>query len=168
MRRFDTLVDGIERIAAVFLAAITALMFVSVFLRYLFSWSIPDSYDFMRLVLGIVILWGIASVSYRGEHIAVDLVWSFLPRAARKALDVFATSVTLIAIGFFAWMMGTKVVSTRSDNVLTYDLQFPVWIYYLAAWIGLAAAVLFLVARLIRLVTGPDTPVDTHPIRTAE
>jgi TRAP-type C4-dicarboxylate transport system permease small subunit len=168
MRRLDRLVDGIERMAAIFLAAITALMFVSVFLRYLFSWSIPDSYDFMRLMLGIVILWGLASVSYRGEHITVDLLWSFLPRAARRALDVFATSVTLIATGFFAWMMGSKVLSTRADNVLTYDLQFPVWIYYLVAWIGLAAAVLLLAARLIRLPTLPDEPEELHPTRTAD
>jgi TRAP-type C4-dicarboxylate transport system permease small subunit len=168
MRRLDTLVGGIERMAAIFLTAITALMFVSVFLRYLFSWSIPDSYDFMRLMLGAVILWGIASVSYRGEHITVDLVWSFLPRAARKALDVFAATVTLFATGFFAWMMGSKVLSTRADNVLTYDLQHPVWIYYLIAWMGLAAAVLLLAARLFRLVTRPGTSEETHPTRTAE
>jgi TRAP-type transport system small permease protein len=168
MRHLDTLVDGIERMAAVFLAAITALMFVSVFLRYLFSTSIPDSYDFMRLVLGIVILWGIASVSSRGEHITVDLLWSFLPGTARKALDVFATSITLVATGFFAWMMGSKVLSTRTDNVLTYDLQHPVWIYYFVAWIGLAAAVLLLAARLIRLVTRPYTSDEIHPTRTAE
>jgi TRAP-type C4-dicarboxylate transport system permease small subunit len=168
MRRLDTIVDGIERMAAIFLAVITALMFVSVFLRYLFSWSIPDSYDFMRLMLGVVILWGLASVSYRGEHITVDLLWGLLPRAARKALDVFANAVTLVAMGFFAWMMGSKVLSTRTDNVLTYDLQHPVWVYYLVAWIGLAAAVLLLAVRLIRLVTGPDVPEELHPTRTAE
>lgn len=168
MRRLDILVDGIERVAAIFLAAIAALMFVSVFLRYLLSWSIPDSYDFMRLVLGIVILWGLASVSYRGEHITVDLVWSFLPRSARKALDLFATAVTLIAMGFFAWMMGSKVLSTRADNVLTYDLRLPVWVYYFIAWIGLAAAVLLLVVRLVRIATQQDTGEGIHPTRTAE
>jgi len=168
MRNLDTLVDGIERTAAIFLAAITALMFVSVFLRYLFSWSIPDSYDFMRLVLGVVILWGLASVSYHGEHITVELLWGFLPSAARRALDVLATAVTLIAMGFFAWMMGSKVLSTRTDNVLTYDLQLPVWIYYLVAWIGLAAAVLLLTVRLGRLIMRTDLSEETHPIRTAE
>jgi TRAP-type C4-dicarboxylate transport system permease small subunit len=168
MRRLDTFVDGIERTAAIFLAVVTALMFVSVFLRYLFSWSIPDSYDFMRLMLGVVVLWGIASVSYRGEHITVDLIWGMLPRGARKAMDIFSTTVTLVAIGFFAWMMGTKVLSTRTDNVLTYDLQLPVWVYYLVAWIGLAAAVVLLAVRLVRLVTQPDTLEPTHPTRTAE
>lgn len=168
MRSLDILVDCIERVAAIFLAAITALMFVSVFLRYLFSWSVPDSYDFMRLVLGFVILWGLASVSYRGEHITVDLVWSFLPRNARKALDLFATTVTLVAMGFFAWMMGSKVLSTRADNVLTYDLRLPVWVYYFIAWIGLAAAVLLLVVRLVRIATRQDVDEDIHPTRTAE
>ena len=45
-------------------------------LRNFFSVSIPDSYDFGRLLLGILIFWGIAATSYRGTHITVDLVWA--------------------------------------------------------------------------------------------
>ena len=108
----EKLVRAIELGASAFLAAVTGVMFVSVFLRYLFSWSIPDSYDFVRLVLGILILWGLAGTSYRGEHITVDLLWGALPRGGRIALDIFATVVTLAGLGVFAWMMGTKVLST--------------------------------------------------------
>ena len=39
----DRFIDVIEVTAAGFLAVVTLLTFVSVFLRYLFAWSIPDA-----------------------------------------------------------------------------------------------------------------------------
>jgi len=42
----------------------------------MFNYSIPDSFDIGRLLLGILIFWGIAATSYRGGHITVDLVWA--------------------------------------------------------------------------------------------
>ena len=57
----------------------------SVLLRYLFTCSIPDAYDFGRLLLGILIFWGIAATSYRGGHITVDLVWANVGADATSA-----------------------------------------------------------------------------------
>ena len=80
----------IEVTAAGFLAVVTLLTFVSVILRYFFAWAIPDSYDFTRLLLGILIFWGMAVASYRGDHITVDLLWSAAPPKVQRAMDVFA------------------------------------------------------------------------------
>jgi TRAP-type C4-dicarboxylate transport system permease small subunit len=158
----DRFIDLIEVTAAGFLAVVTLLTFVSVFLRYLFAWSIPDAYDFSRLLLGILIFWGMAVASYRGDHISVDLLWTAAAPRARRAMDVFAGLVTLIAMCAFTWMFAEKVIGTRADHVGTFDLRQPVWIYYFVAWIGLAAAVLLLIARTARLVFWPEklTPDD--------
>ena len=51
--RMDRFIDGIELAAAAFIGIVAVDIFVSVLLRYLFSTSIPDSYDFGRLLLGI-------------------------------------------------------------------------------------------------------------------
>lgn len=153
---FDRFIDAIELTAAGFLAAVTAITFVSVFLRYLFIWSIPDSYDFTRLLLGILIFWGMAIASYRGDHITVDLLWSAAPPWGRRAMDVFAALVTLVAMATFTWMFAEKVINTRADHVGTFDLRQPVWMYYLVAWIGLASAVLLLILRSVRLVLAPE------------
>ena len=72
----DRFIDGIELIAAFFVGLVAADTFISVLLRYFFSVSIPDSYDFGRLLLGILIFWGIAATSYRGTHITVDLLYA--------------------------------------------------------------------------------------------
>ena len=152
----DRFIDTIEMTAAGFLAVVTLLTFVSVILRYFFAWSIPDAYDFTRQLLGILIFWGIAVASYRGDHITVDLLWTAAPAWARRAMDVFSALVTLAAMATFTWMFAIKVIGTRADNVGTFDLRQPVWIYYLIAWIGLAAAVLLLVVRTGRLVLSAE------------
>lgn len=158
----DRFIDLIEVTAAGFLAVVTLLTFVSVILRYFFAWAIPDSYDFTRLLLGILIFWGIAVASYRGDHITVDLLWSAMPRWAQRTMDVFSALVTLVALAAFTWMFAVKVIGTRADNVGTYDLRQPVWIYYLVAWLGLGAAVVLLVVRTVRLVVAPEKFAATH------
>ena len=77
----DRFIDGIELIAACFVGLVAADIFISVLLRYFFATAIPDSYDFGRLLLGILIFWGIAATSYRGTHITVDLIWANVCRA---------------------------------------------------------------------------------------
>jgi TRAP-type C4-dicarboxylate transport system permease small subunit len=152
----DRFIDLIELTAAGFLAVVTLLTFVSVILRYFFSWAIPDSYDITRLLLGILIFWGMAVASYRGDHITVDLLWSAVPASAQRAMDVFSALVTLIAMGTFTWMFAEKVLDIRAAGTGTFDLREPVWIYYFIAWIGLASSILLLVARTVRLVFWPQ------------
>ena len=72
------------------------------------------------------------------------------------AQSVFAALVTLIGMATFTWMFAEKVINTRADNVGTFDLRQPVWIYYMIAWIGLAAAVVLLVLRTVRLLFSPE------------
>ena len=72
----DRFIDSIEFIAALFVGIVAADVFISVLLRYFFNVSIPDSYDFGRLLLGILIFWGIGATCYRGTHITVDLLYA--------------------------------------------------------------------------------------------
>src|SRR5258707_15560777 len=98
-RRFtDRVIDGIELLAAAFVGILAADIFVSVLLPYFFSVSIPDSYDFGRLLLGILIFWGIAATRYRGTHITVDLVWGGGGKRQQRMIDIFATLVLLFVV----------------------------------------------------------------------
>src|SRR5689334_7591139 len=94
----DRFIDSIELLAAIFVGLVAADIFISVMLRKLFSVSIPDSYDFGRMLLGILIFWGIAATSYRGTHITVDLVWANVNERWQRYIDVFATLVLLFVV----------------------------------------------------------------------
>ena len=122
--RMDRFIDTIEWIAAGFVGLVAIDIFVSVMLRYFFSVSIPDSYDFGKNLLGILIFWGIAATSYRGTHITVDLVWSSVGPRAKRAIDIFATLMLLFVVTVQTTMLFDKVRLTYQDNVLTYDLHF--------------------------------------------
>ncbi len=160
----DRAIDGTERVAGAFLAVVTALTFVSVLLRYGFAWSIPDSFDVGRYLLGIIIFWGIAVASYRGDHIAVSLLWSALGPKARRAMDVFAALVTMFCLVVFTWMVASQVLNTWRSNVLTMDLNLPVWPYYLVAWLGLALAVALMLVRIARQFLRKDDEPAPPPV----
>ena len=100
---------------------------VQVLLRNLFSYSIPDSFDFGRMLLGILIFWGIAATSYRGTHITVDLIWANVGPRYQRIIDVFATLVLLFVVTVQTYTLFDKVRGTYYDNVLTFDLRLPTW-----------------------------------------
>jgi TRAP-type transport system small permease protein len=164
----DRFIDGIELLAAIFVGIVAVDIFVSVVLRKFFSVSIPDSYDFGRLLLGILIFWGIAATSYRGTHITVDLVWSVASPRWKRVIDVFATLVLLLVVTTQTIMLFDKVRLTRADHVLTYDLNLPVWPFFAVAWLGDVSAVLLIAVRTFRLITRPETCARTPVVKAVE
>src|SRR6201998_2186053 len=101
----DGLHDTIEWIAAGFVGIVAANIFISVLLRNLFNYAIPDSFDIGRLMLGILIFWGIAATSYRGTHITVDLIWANVGPRYQRWIDVFATLVLLFVVTAQTWTL---------------------------------------------------------------
>jgi TRAP-type C4-dicarboxylate transport system permease small subunit len=158
-RAMDRFIDGIEWIAAFFVGVVALDIFVSVLLRYFFAVSIPDSYDFGRQLLGILIFWGIAATSYRGTHITVDLVWSSVGPRAQRYIDIFATSVLLFVVTVQTTMLFDKVRLTYQDHILTFDLNIPTWPFAAVAWLGDVSAVLLIAVRTYRLIFHPE---DIH------
>ena len=159
---FDRIIDSIEWMAALFVGLVAANIFISVLLRKFFSTSIPDAYDFGRLMLGILIFWGIAATSYRGSHITVDLIWSLSNARLKRFIDVFATLVLLFVVTVQTIMLFDKVRGTYNDNVLTYDLSLPTWPFFAIAWMGDVCAVLLIAIRTWRLIFQPET-LEEHP-----
>ncbi len=154
----DRFIAGIELTAAAFIGIVAADVFVSVLLRYAFAVSIPDSYDIGRMLLGILIFWGIAATSYRGTHITVDLIWSACGPRGQRRIDIFATLVLLFVVVVHSLMLFEKVYATYRDHVLTYDLRLPTWPFFAVAWAGDLAAVALIAVRAFRFAAGRGAP----------
>jgi TRAP-type C4-dicarboxylate transport system permease small subunit len=159
----DRFIDAIEWVAAVFVGIVAADIFLSVMLRYFFSASIPDSYNFGQLLLGILIFWGIAATSYRGGHITVDLVWANAGPRGQRVIDVFATLVLLFVVTVQTYTLLDKVIGTYDDNIETIDLHLPFWPFFALAWAGDVSAVLLIAIRTWRLIFHPE---DLHASET--
>src|SRR6202158_2152925 len=164
----DRFIDGIELIAAFFVGLVAADTFISVLLRNFFSIQIPDAYDFGRLLLGILIFWGIAATSYRGTHITVDLVWANVRPRFQRWIDVFATLVLLFVVTVQTYTLFDKVLATYRDHVLTFDLRLPNWPFFALAWIGDVSAVLLIAIRTYRLVFTPGSLTREQIIKPVE
>ena len=163
----DRFIDTIEWIAAAFVGIVALNIFLAVMLRNTISYTIPDSFDIGRMLLGILIFWGIAATSYRGGHITVDLVWANVGPKYQRMIDVFATLVLLFVVAVQTWTLFDKVRGTYNDNVLTFDLRMPTWPFFALAWVGDFAAVLLIAIRTYRLIFHPEEMQETK-IKTVE
>jgi C4-dicarboxylate transporter DctQ subunit len=158
VRRLDRLATLVETIAGLFLAAITLLVFISAIGRYVFAAPIPDAFDISRLMLGVVILWGFASVGYRGAHIKVDLVVELLPRHLERALNVLGALVLLLFTVLLAWKLADRLGSAFSSHEATMDLRLPVWPWLALIWLGVLASAFTSAARIILLLRSDGRP----------
>src|SRR6188472_2913596 len=156
----DRFIDTIEWIAAGFVGIVALNIFIAVILRNTMNYAIPDTFDIGRMLLGILIFWGIAATSYRGTHITVDLVWANVGPRYQRFIDVFATLVLLFVVSVQTYTLFDKVVGTYNDHVLTFDLRLPTWPFFALAWAGEAAAVLLIAIRTWRLIFHPEQMED--------
>jgi TRAP-type C4-dicarboxylate transport system permease small subunit len=168
IRRIVLIVDGA---AAIFLAIITALTFLTVILRYVFNLTLPGSFDIGRLLLGIAIFWGIAVAAYRKEHIQVDIVWSVLPRRWQGILNLFADIVFLGFAGIFAVMFWRQTMVMMASGETTFELDVPIWPFHMVAWLGIALTTVVLAVRIIHVaitrhldLTGSQGPTASNPL----
>ena len=92
-------------------------------------------------------------------HVRPDLVLRMLPPQAQRWVEVFNCLVAIVFCVGMVWY-GWEIVDTACmlDERSSTDLQFPMWIYYLALPVGGAADV-----RPLRDPAGP-LPV---PLRSA-
>ena len=164
----DRFIDSIEWLAALFVGIVAADVFISVFLRYFFNYSIPDSYNFGQLLLGILIFWGIAATSYRGTHITVDLLWANVGPRYQRIIDVFATLVLFFVVTVQTYTLYDKTISTMESNLVTSELRLPVWPFYLVAWIGDVAAMFLIAVRTYRLIFHPELIKRPDPLQVAD
>ena len=164
----DRFIDTIEWIAAAFVGIVAANIFLAVILRNTLNYNIPDSFDIGRMLLGILIFWGIAATSYRGGHITVDLIWGNVGPKYQRMIDVFATLVLLFVVTVQTITLFDKVRATYVDHVLTYDLNLPTWPFFAVAWLGDVSAVLLIAIRTYRLVFQPQALHDASETKPVE
>jgi len=85
----------------------------------------------------------------------------------KRVIDVFATLVLLLVVSVHSVMLFDKVLTTRADHVLTYDLHLPTWPFFFVAWLGDVSAVLLIAIRTVRLIVRPEA-LGVPPLKSVE
>jgi TRAP-type C4-dicarboxylate transport system permease small subunit len=150
----DRFILIVEKAAGVFLRIVAAITFFSAVLRYVFSTGIPDGFFFACMFQGIALFWGLASTTYEGKHIVVDILWEMSGPAGRRVIDIAATVITAAFLVVFSWMLYAKVISTYEGNQISSEVGFEIWPYYVLASLGIVCAAALSLIRLWRLAVG--------------
>ncbi|MBF9030937.1 TRAP transporter small permease subunit [Rhodobacterales bacterium HKCCE3408] len=153
-RILERVSHSIEAVAGAIMGLVTVLVVASAVGRYLFAYPLPDAFDLSRLLLGAAIMWGFASVGYRGSHIKVDIVAEILPNGIRRWVDAFAWTILLIFAVLLVWKMFGRVSSAAASNESTMDLRMPAWPLMGLIWLGVVVSLPAILARLLLIVTG--------------
>jgi len=156
----ERIVDAIEWTASAFVFAMMANTVIAVILRRFFATAIPDHYDLGRFMLCTLVLWGIATTSYRGGHITMDLAWTFAGEKLRQGINVFAELVVLMALVVLCFSLLDQTLQARNDNILTYDIRLPTWPFLAIAWCGTVSAIILIAIRVFRGVAGRGSQRD--------
>lgn len=138
----------LERIAGALLGLVTILIVASAIGRYGFARPLPDAFDVSRLLLGVAIGWGLASLGFHGTHIKVDLLAHGVGLRVRRWMNAFAWVVLAGFTGLMCWKIWGRVNSAMSGGDATMDLRLPHWPFFLAIWVGLMAALFTTLVRL--------------------
>jgi len=139
----------IERIAGVILGLVTVLIVVSAIGRYIFATPVPDAFDLSRLILGVAIAWGLASLGFHGTHIKVDLLAQGVRPELRRMMNLFAWLVLLASTALLTFKIWERVYAAMIGGDVTMELRLPHWPFFLAIWLGLAAALYTTIVRLL-------------------
>ncbi len=142
----------VERIAGAVLGLVTVLIVISAIGRYGFASPVPDAFDVSRLVLGVAIAWGLASLGFHGTHIKVDILAHGVSRGLRRWINAFAWAVLLAFTGLLTWKIGQRVLDALGSGDATMELRLAHWPFFAGIWLGIAAAFFTTCMRLWLIV----------------
>ncbi|MDF1726253.1 MAG: TRAP transporter small permease [Sulfitobacter sp.] len=151
-RPVGRLITFVERVAGTILGLVTILIVASAIGRYGFARPLPDAFDLSRLILGVAIAWGMASVAWHGTHIKVDLLAQAVGPGARRLINALAWAILLAFTAALVWKVGQRTLAAMSGGDATMDLRLPHWPFFLAIWLGMLAALLTTALRLWRIL----------------
>ena len=169
IRRVTAAWDWVEQIVVGLLGAFALVIAVmQVFGRYI---DPANSITWAEEVIVYVAVWAVMLVASNlvgtDGHVRPDLVLRLLPAAAQRWVETFNCLVAIVFCFGMVWY-GWEVVSTALllDQTSSSDLQFPIWIYYLALPVGGGLMLIRYIVRLLcyLFLFDPKTMTVGHAI----
>lgn len=139
----------LDLVPAFLLMCMVLLTAVSVVSRFAVNAPLPDDYELTRLLLGVVVCWGVAGAFRNQNHIYLDVFWGRLSNKMKNALTRIGALLSLLIMGGYCAAFFIKVQDTMRSHLQTLDLGIPIWGFQAAAWLGILAAVLVLLKHVV-------------------
>ena len=145
-----------ESLVCVCLVVMTALTFVNVVARYVFSASLSFSEEITTYLFVLLSLLGSAIAAKRGAHLGLTIISDRVGPKAGRVLGVismaFATAFSAL-ICYFGFFMALNQFNKAQ---LTAGTQLPEWIFGSFVPIGALFVTIRFGENLVRLLAGKD------------
>jgi TRAP-type C4-dicarboxylate transport system permease small subunit len=154
LRRFT---DGTS---SLFLFAMMVMTCIDVVGRYLFNSPLNGATELTELFMGILIFAVLPTVSFREEHVSVDLMDLWFPAKlinSRQLLINILTAVMMATVGWKMWGFALKATD-YGDTTEYLAIQYaPIYFFISFMCIATAVALLVNIPRYIK-GQGPLSP----------
>lgn len=142
--------DALKLIASVLLFAMMLVTFVDVVGRYVLARPLPGAFELTEVLLGLIVFAGLPIVTWRSEHVTVDLLTTRLPATPRRLLARLAAVVTAAVLAALAWRLGVTARDLIGYGDATVFLGIPLGPVAAAMATLTAAGAVVAVVRVLR------------------
>ncbi|MCM2297204.1 TRAP transporter small permease [Rhodoferax sp.] len=143
-----------EWIIGLMLAAMTALTFLQVVMRYVFnsgfSWALELTTVFFAFMIFVGISYGVRV----GSHIGVDALVKMMPHNTRRNVSILAVLLSLLYVGFVLTGSTIYVLKMKDVGIEFEDMPIERWMVLIIMPIGFLLTGWRFVQILIGLITG--------------
>jgi len=151
-RVLDRLTCGIEQVLAYAFIFAVALNFANVVGRYGFGRMMLGADEIQIYIMVCMAFLGAAVISWRREHLRMDVLFNLFPRPVRTALRVIEMALVLVLAGFvldqsFAYALRVFNLGQTSNTA-----GVPMWIPHSAVWLGFGLMALIALWEAIKTV----------------
>jgi TRAP-type C4-dicarboxylate transport system permease small subunit len=149
-------------IAAALLMVAVGVNFANVIGRYLFSVSIFWAEEAMIFLVIWAVFLGAIAVTFRGEHLSVDILSAALPQSVQPVLSIVIGSVCFFLFLYMSWQASLVMTILARNDQRSIALDIPMAIPQAALLVGFGASAIALLVRMAmwRRITAKRTAED--------
>ncbi|GAW93783.1 TRAP transporter small permease [Calderihabitans maritimus] len=141
-----------EGAVTILLGAMTVVVFLQVFFRFVIKGSLPWSEELARYLMVWAVFIGASIGAKEGAHIGVEAFVAFLPAKLRRVALVLAGAFSLLFCIIIAYLSFKVVGFLMKSGQLSPAMQIPIFWAYLAIPVGsILMAIRFVQATAAKL-----------------
>lgn len=145
-----------EGLCCVCLIVMTALTFINVLSRYVFSASLSFSEEITTYLFVLLSLLGAAIAAKRGAHLGFTLLSEHVGEKAGRILGIIAMAASTAFSGIICYFGIFMVINQINKGQVTGAMQLPEWIFGSFVPLGAFLITIRFAQNLYRLIRGKD------------
>jgi len=139
-----------EVILVILVTAITLVMTLQISMRLIFNNAFPWPEELSRYMFIWFVYFGAAYGVIHKNHLAVDILYYYVPPGVKKIMQILADAVFVIFSLIMIFYGFNEVAAVFSRGQLSPAMQLPVWLIYLSLPVGFTLTLIRMIERYIK------------------